>query len=94
METALAFFMLRTLLRSGFAASRASAPLLLLLAGGCAGRTATTDPAPSAAAPALPPIPRADGPLAIRVQYPSPNALIAARDSTFCSGRCSTAARR
>ena len=37
-------------------------------------------------APSWPAIPRADGPLTLRVQYPSPNQLIAARDSTFLLG--------
>ncbi|MCC7053906.1 MAG: N-acetylmuramoyl-L-alanine amidase [Gemmatimonadaceae bacterium] len=79
--------MLRTLLRPGFAGRPAVRPLLLVvLLAGCAGRTpATTGLTPATARP-LPPIPRADGPLAIRIQYPSPNALIAARDSTFLLG--------
>ena len=49
------------------------------------------DPAPDVSAraeapPPLPPVPRATGPLAIRVQYPSANAVIAARDSNFIFG--------
>ena len=34
----------------------------------------------------LPPIPLVDGPLAVRVVYPAPNAVIAARDSNFIFG--------
>ena len=37
-------------------------------------------------APALPPVPDVDGPLAIRVQYPSPNQQITSRDSNFIFG--------
>ena len=46
-------------------------------------------PAPPArsTAPALPAIPRANGPLAIRIAYPQANALIAARDSNFIFGQ-------
>lgn len=47
--------------------------------------SATTAPTP-VGAPVWPAIPRAEGPVAIRVQYPSPNAVIAARDSTFLLG--------
>jgi len=44
-------------------------------------------PAPSTAAtPALPPVPRVDGPVAIRVVYPSAGALIQSRDSNFIFG--------
>jgi N-acetylmuramoyl-L-alanine amidase len=48
-------------------------------------------PAPAAAArttpaPPLPAIPLVDGPLAIRVQYPSPNQQITSRDSNFIFG--------
>ncbi len=39
---------------------------------------------------ALPPIPEVRGPVAIRVIYPSPGALIAARDSTFLLGTVGT----
>src|SRR5215207_3731903 len=46
-------------------------------------------PAPTPA-PALPPIPRVTGPIALRVQYPSANALVAARDSTFLFGTVGT----
>ena len=53
----------------------------------CASRTApATAPPLSSVAPVWPAIPRADGPMAIRVQYPSSNAIIAARDSTFLLG--------
>jgi N-acetylmuramoyl-L-alanine amidase len=42
--------------------------------------------APVSAPGGLPPIPLVDGPLAVRVQYPSANALIASRDSNFIFG--------
>jgi hypothetical protein len=78
--------MLRAPLRYGFAARRGGALIALLLLAACAGRAG---PAPALTAPPAPvwaPIPRVDGPLAIRVQYPSSNAVIAARDSTFLLG--------
>lgn len=85
----LASVMLRTLLRAGFAA-RNLAPASLLLAlslSGCATRRSAVPSINGAAvAPTWPAIPTADGPLAIRVQYPSPNAVISARDSTFLLG--------
>ena len=79
--------MLRAPLRSGFVVRPSGVLLVLALLSGCAGRTAS-GPVPSAAigTPTWPAIPRADGPMAIRVQYPSPNALIAVRDSTFLLG--------
>lgn len=43
-------------------------------------------PLPDEGAPPLPPIPRVEGPLAIRVQYPSPNQGLASRDSNFIFG--------
>lgn len=55
------------------------------LAAACASRT-PEGPSPASGPPAWPAIPRAEGPLAIRVQYPSPNAVIGARDSTFLLG--------
>lgn len=76
--------MLRAPLRSGFVVRPMGALLVLLGVAACAGRPAAPGPAPLA--PVWPAIPRADGPLGIRVQYPSPNALIAARDSTFLLG--------
>lgn len=45
---------------------------------------------PSSPSPALPPIPLVSGPIALRVQYPSANALIGARDSTFIFGTLGT----
>ena len=71
-------------LPSPFAASRVSLPLLLLAVAACGGRSLA--PAATPAAPPLPPVPRVSGPLAVRVEYPSPNALIAARDSNFLLG--------
>ena len=81
--------MLRASLRSGFVVRPPGALLLLSLTTACA--SGGPGPAPglasgTIAAPVWPAIPRADGPLDIRVQYPSPNALIAARDSTFLLG--------
>ena len=78
--------MLRTPLRSGFVMRPAVALVMLLSLTACAARTAPAPLAAVAAAPAWPAIPRADGPMAIRVQYPSSNALIGARDSTFLLG--------
>ncbi len=80
--------MLRARLLDGFVRHRARAGLVLaVLVAGCA----PSGPPPSApapaATPALPPIPRVAGPLRLAVQYPSPNALVAARDSTFLLGR-------
>ncbi len=77
--------MLRVPLRPGFVVRPSGALLSLLLATGCATRPATVA-APLPLTPSWPAIPRVDGPLAIRVQYPSPNQLIAARDSTFLLG--------
>jgi len=74
--------MLRTSLLSGFVTCTARALGLGLVLSGCSGRAAPT----VAATPVWSPIPRLEGPLAIRVQYPSPNAVIAARDSTFLLG--------
>lgn len=86
---ALASIMLRTPLRPGFAARALGVALLLAGLAACAGRTPSSV-APLApttvTAPRWPAIPRADGPLAIRVQYPSANAVITARDSTFLLG--------
>ena len=81
--------MLRTPLRSGFVLRPAGALLMLLSLLACAARTAPSPLAAVAAAPVWPAIPRADGPMAIRVQYPSSNALISARDSTFLLGTVS-----
>lgn len=80
--------MLRRHSSRGFA--RLRLPLLaipslgLVAACGTPTRPATT-PVPDAP-PALPPIPRAEGPLRLRVQYPQPNAPVSARDSTFLLG--------
>ena len=78
--------MLRAPLRSGFVVRPLGVLLGFALLSGCAGRSAPAPAAVAAAAPTWPAIPRVDGPLAIRVQYPSPNASIAARDSTFLLG--------
>jgi N-acetylmuramoyl-L-alanine amidase len=76
--------MVRTRFRHGFGARVVRAALSVLVLTACATARGTS-PSPTAP-PRWPPIPRADGPLAIRVQYPSPNALIVARDSTFLLG--------
>jgi N-acetylmuramoyl-L-alanine amidase len=73
--------------------SRRSATLALLVAlAPVACRTAAppapapaTAPAPRRATP-LPPVPRVDGPLAIRVVYPGEGQTIASRDSNFILG--------
>jgi N-acetylmuramoyl-L-alanine amidase len=81
--------MLRAPLRSGFAARHGGALLVLVALStlsACAARTGPASAAPALTAPTWAPIPTADGPLAIRVQYPSANALISARDSTFLLG--------
>jgi N-acetylmuramoyl-L-alanine amidase len=71
---------------------RAVLALPLAAAIACGGPTANPAPAPvpapgrPAAAPPLPPVPEVDGPLAIRVQYPSANQQITSRDSNFILG--------
>ena len=70
-------------------------PLAAALACGGATPPPTTAPAPlpspvagrPAVAPPLPDIPMVDGPLAVRIQYPSPNQLLTSRDSNFIFGR-------
>jgi N-acetylmuramoyl-L-alanine amidase len=65
-----------------------------LLAGGvvvalaCAppGRPTTAPAAVTSAAPALPPVPLVDGPLAVRVVYPPSGAVVQTRDSNFIFG--------
>ena len=57
------------------------------------GRSATRPearPTPVAGAPALPPVPLVDGPLVLRVVYPSADALVQARDSNFIFGTVGT----
>jgi N-acetylmuramoyl-L-alanine amidase len=78
--------MLRAPLRSGFVARRGGALIALLSLAACATRAGPAPALTVSPAPVWAPIPRADGPLAIRVQYPSANALIVARDSTFVLG--------
>src|SRR5688572_23326909 len=72
---------------------RASSATLRLSIGigvAMAGARATTPPAPTPpsrlSAPALPPVPLVDGPLAIRIVYPTAGAVIQARDSNFIFG--------
>ena len=75
--------------------TRALSALALGAAGGCMG-SATYPPAtpsPAGAPPTtavgrlpLPPIPEVDGPLAIRVVYPTANAVVTSRDSNFIFG--------
>jgi N-acetylmuramoyl-L-alanine amidase len=66
--------------------------LLLVTAASCAPRPATPPaaPVPGAPAAALPPVPRADGPLRIDVVYPAENAQITASDSNFVFGNLGT----
>jgi N-acetylmuramoyl-L-alanine amidase len=66
--------------------SRRALPTFLVALAACTPPAATT-PSP---APALPPIPSVTGPIALRVQYPSANALVAARESTFIFGTVGT----
>ena len=75
-------------------ALRALRALPLAASVACAGTGAAPAPEPSpvrsparpTAAPPLPSIPLVDGPLAVRVQYPSPNQQITSRDSNFIFG--------
>lgn len=65
-------------------------PLTAVIACGVATRTSppagdVAEPAPTPALP-LPPVPAVDGPLAIRVVYPSLNQTITSRDSNFIFG--------
>ena len=75
----------------------ASALVALPLVAACGTSSVSTAPAPvpgraptptttAVAAKPLPPVPEVDGPLAVRVAYPSPNQLITARDSNFIFG--------
>lgn len=78
--------------------SRTTLVLPLVAGLACGGTTpapsAAPTPAPSpapatarpAAAPTLPDIPLVDGPLAVRIQYPSPNQQLTSRDSNFIFG--------
>jgi N-acetylmuramoyl-L-alanine amidase len=71
----------------GFARRSPAIALAFLALSGCRSVPIVPVAAPGvASAPVWPAIPRASGPLAIRVQYPSPNALIRVRDSTFLLG--------
>ena len=75
---------------------RAALALPLAIALACGGTTPAPAPAPSPTpvpavarptpAPLLPEIPLVDGPLLVRVQYPSPNQQITSRDSNFVFG--------
>jgi N-acetylmuramoyl-L-alanine amidase len=67
-------------------------PALALISAACA-RSPVAAPAPTptappmrVAAPALPPVPLVDGPLAIRVQYPAADQVVTSRDSNFIFG--------
>ena len=69
-------------------------PIIAALACGGTSPIPVTIPAPSpgqsparpASAPPLPAIPLVDGPLAVRIQYPSPNQQLTSRDSNFIFG--------
>lgn len=82
------FGMLRALLRSGFVSRPLGVAFSLLATTACATRPGTAPrPGPDGAARRTwSVIPRVDGPLTLRVQYPSTGALISARDSTFLLG--------
>lgn len=67
-------------------ARRPSGVALLVALAACAPPPASA-PAPAPArVPTLPPVPLVEGPLRIHVQYPSANALVDARDSSFIFG--------
>jgi N-acetylmuramoyl-L-alanine amidase len=67
-------------------AATAAIPCAMMLAAACA-PSATPAPVPSSSsAPALPPVPLVDGPLAVRVVYPPAGATIQSRDSNFIFG--------
>ena len=68
----------------------AAVAALALASGACGPRSAAAPATPSPAPAPLPPIPLATGPVALRVQYPSPNAIVGARDSTFIFGTLGT----
>ncbi len=81
--------MLRALLRSGFEVRpRGALPLVVacVALAACAGRPGGVAGTSDFSPPVWRAIPRVEGPMAIRVQYPAPNSLIAARDSTFLLG--------
>ena len=69
-------------------------PLVAALACGGTTPAPTTVPTPSpspaparpTSAPPLPDVPMVDGPLAVRIQYPSPNQQLTSRDSNFIFG--------
>ena len=68
------------------AAARPSRTALALVAAVAACAPAAVPSTRPAAAPSLPPIPRVEGPLRPTVVYPTPNALVAVRDSNFIFG--------
>ena len=84
----------RAMRRDTVSALRSGA--LVLILGGCARAATVAPPAttPTVEVPVdsarmlepLPPIPLVDGPLAVRVVYPTPGALITSRDSNFIFG--------
>ena len=71
-----------------FARAVLALPVAAIVA--CAGATPVPGtgpaPGPSGGTTSLPPIPQVDGPLAIRVVYPSANAVVTSRDSNFIFG--------
>src|SRR5437879_744018 len=78
---------------------RRASVLAAVLSGGlgaaCVQRTPTTSPAPGPAArgtgsPELPAVERVRGPLALRVVYPPPDAVLQIRDSSFLFGTAGT----
>lgn len=75
------------MLRHGIMRQLTLAALFIALTA-CAGTPtrARIEPTPPARAATLPPVPLAEGPLAIHVQYPAANSLVDARDSSFVFG--------
>src|SRR5919206_534502 len=59
--------------------------LAAILLTGCAAASRTTTPSPNTA-PALPPVPLVQGPLAPKVVYPVAGSVIQSRDSNFIFG--------
>jgi N-acetylmuramoyl-L-alanine amidase len=65
--------------------------VLLLVVAACAPRPPVAPtPVPGAPEAALPPVPRAEGPLRVDVVYPGENAQLTARDSNFIFGNVGT----
>ena len=70
--------------------ARLSLAALALATSACLGGARPPDPVAAPVPAPLPPIPPVTGPVALRVQYPSVNAVVGARDSTFIFGTVGT----